>query len=199
MIRTIVDSSYQTDASSAQEGMNASAGTALSLSMKMIAIALMAVKIAAKAALLAITALVSLIVAAVSSLAGIIIAIVVTVVLITAIIGTVVFNNGEDDDGSTRVGMYTFETAYESLEKEYEERIASLVDMGKNAGCRSYIIEGEKAAAEDIVSVYLAVDGAGDYDTFNASAMYFMLDANGINLLSEVYWKFNEINYRKTC
>ncbi len=68
--------------------------------------------------------------------------------------------------------------------------------MGRNAGCESYSIEGNKADTADVVAIYLAVDMVNDYNTFEANMFCFDIDANGINLLTEIYWKINEITYR---
>ena len=115
--------------------------------------------------------------------------------LIAGIIGIVVSNNNDEDDGITRVGMHTYESVYEDLEKQYEEKITSFVEIGRTAGCESYQIEGEKAEAEDVLAVYLAADTANGYGTFDADTVWFVIDVNGINLLTEIYWDMNETEY----
>ena len=67
--------------------------------------------------------------------------------------------------------------------------------MGSEAGYEYYEIKGGKASAEDIMAVYLAVDTKNGYGTFEANGIWFSIDANGINLLTEIYWKFNEVSY----
>ncbi|MBO6239497.1 MAG: hypothetical protein J6O61_01440 [Butyrivibrio sp.] len=193
--RTIAISTVNDIQPGGQENLNSSAQIALSLMIKMIAMTLMAVKIAVKLALLVVTAALSLVVVAVSSIAGIIIAIVVVVVLIATVVSMVASDTNGDDSEVGRIGMYSYESVYSDLEKQYENKIISLVDIGRNAGCESYQIEGEKADAEDVLAVYLAADTANGYGTFDADTLWFVIDANGINLLTEIYWRMNEIEY----
>ena len=195
MNRTVAMSRIQNSQTGTQEQVYASAGMATALAIKMVAVVLMIANIAAKLALLVVTVIVGIIVVAVSSIASVIIAIAAVVLLIAGIIGIVVSNNNDEDDGSTRVGMHTYESVYEDLEKQYEEKITSFVEIGRNAGCESYQIEGEKAEAEDVLAVYLAADTANGYGTFDADTVWFVIDANGINLLTEIYWDMNETEY----
>lgn len=131
----------------------------------------------------------------VTSFAGVVAAIAAVVVLVAGIIGIVVSVNDEEDDSSTRIGMHSFESVYENLEEQYENKIMSLVEIGRNAVCESYQIEGEKAEAGDVLAVYLAADTANGYGTFEVNIAWFTVDANGINLLTEIYWNMNEIGY----
>lgn len=193
--RTIAMGNSQVARKEVQAGMMEASGVAVALAMKMVALVIMAVQIAVKIAVLAVTVIVGVIVIAVSSLAGVIAAVVAVVVFVAAIVGIVVSTNEDEDDGSTRVGMHSFWSVYEDLETQYANKITGLVNMGAGAGYESYEIKGEKAAAEDIVAVYLAVDTVNEYGTFEASGAWFTLDANGINLLTEIYWKFNEVSY----
>jgi hypothetical protein len=168
MNRTVAMTRIQNSQVGTQEQVYASAGMATALAIKMVAVVLMIANIAAKLALLVVTVIVGIIVVAVSSIASVIIAIAAVVLLIAGIIGIVVSNNNDEDDGSTRVGMQTYESVYEDLEKQYEEKITSFVDIGRNAGCESYQIEGKKADAEDVLAVYLAADTANGYGTFDS-------------------------------
>ena len=43
--------------------------------------------------------------------------------------------------------------------------------------------------------MYLAADTANGYGTFDADTLWFVIDANGINLLTEIYWDMNETEY----
>ena len=195
MTRTIAMSNAQAAQKEVQVGMMESAGVATALAIKMVAVVMMVANIVAKLALLVVTVIVGIIVVAVTSLAGVVAAIVAVVVLVAGIIGIVVSVNDEEDDGSTRIGLHSFETVYEDLESQYESKITGLVNMGAEAGYENYEIKGGKASAEDIMAVYLAVDTKNGYGTFEANSIWFSLDANGINLLTEIYWKFNEVSY----
>ena len=195
MTRTIAMSNVQAAQKEVQAGMMESAGVATALAIKMVAVVMMVANIVAKLALLVVTVIVGIIVVAVTSLAGVVAAIVAVVVLVAGIIGIVVSVNDEEDDGSTRIGMHSFVSVYEDLEEQYENKITSLVEIGRNAGCESYQIEGEKADAEDVLAVYLAADTTNGYGTFDADTVWFVIDANGINLLTEIYWDMNETEY----
>lgn len=168
---------------------------AVSLIIKFITLTVMIVQIIAKLIMIVVTAIIFIIVAVITNVSFIVIMLAAMAALLATIVSFIVAEEEDkDEDDSSGMGWYHYSDAYEELEHNYEEQIQFIIDEHE---CDGYRIEGKKASAEDITSIYLTLIHSSGVESMNSELGMLddMIDIEGYDLLTDVYWKFNAVEY----